>query len=233
MLGPGRLHSGHNLGSGHSAPQGRKRRAPFDLRASMGALWLVFVFAGAACGGGARSSGQLERVPDQRDQRRGALERVGQRLYRALAEGRPADLMMDDEALRALLLPEAATRARAHRASLGFRFDAVAPHLTRFREAEFAGLCLQSSRLEPGGGPVGLRADAWVFERALVVGTRPDGARLAAWVEGTFVFTDRGFSAIDLRRLERPRWEHSDLELSTCDMEVGLHEPLYVVGVTR
>ena len=45
---------------------------------------------------------------------------------------------------------------------------------------------------------------------------------VAAWVEGVFVYSNAGFKAIDLQRVEAPRWEHADLEIATCDMQAGL-----------
>ncbi len=34
------------------------------------------------------------------------------------------------------------------------------------------------------------------------------------------MFSDAGFGALDLERVETPRWEHSDLELAPCDMAI-------------
>ena len=103
------------------------------------------------------------------------------------------------------------------------------------REARYGGVCLQDARVERSGPPFGLRESGWVFDRALVVGVTsegPEGRRVAAWVEGTFVYTTEGFGAISIVRVERPRWEHSDLELAPCDMEVGVHSPLSIVEVS-
>jgi hypothetical protein len=63
-------------------------------------------------------------------------------------------------------------------------------------------------------------ASRWTIERVLVIGIRPGGRRIAAWIEGTFVYTDAGIGALDLERVEQPRWEHSDLELAPCDFAI-------------
>jgi hypothetical protein len=67
---------------------------------------------------------------------------------------------------------------------------------------------------------LGLQADGWIFDRFLLIGRRPSGRRIAAWVEGVFVYTDAGFTALDLERVEEPRWEHSDLEIAPCDLSI-------------
>ena len=43
--------------------------------------------------------------------------------------------------------------------------------------------------------------------------------RSAAWLEGTFVFTNRGWEAIAIRHMEVPRPDHADLELAPCDVQ--------------
>jgi hypothetical protein len=164
-------------------------------------------------------------LPRDAGERARVLEHTGRRIYRALRQGRPAALLVDDEDLRAVLSPAAADRYEAVRAVTRDRLTRDRDRFLPFRQARYQGICLLNSRLEPPRSPVGLVAEAWVFDRALVMGREASGRRFAAWVEGTFVHTSRGFLAIDLARVETPRWEHSDLELTTCDMELGIHDP--------
>lgn len=154
-------------------------------------------------------------------------------MYRLLKNARPQRLLLNDEELNRLLDPNAANQARALRPGVNQRLGVERARFRALNNAEFSGVCLQGAREEPAGGRLGLLEPAWVFERALVVGTQPGGRRLASWVEGAFVYTNEGFQAIALTRVEAPRWEHSDLELTTCDMEVGLTRPLDVVVVTE
>ncbi|MFW5875646.1 MAG: hypothetical protein ACOCXM_02800 [Myxococcota bacterium] len=172
-------------------------------------------------------------VPDERGVRNRALERLGKRIYRALARGDVKSLLLDDLAFRRLLAPEAATRASAWRTGVRTRLAMRREAFEVLEAAAYVGVCVQGSRLEPAGSPVGLREPGWVLDRVLVAGEKPGGSRLAAWVEGSFLYTDAGFGAISLDRVEEPRWEHSDLDLAPCDMEVGIRGPQHVVGVTR
>lgn len=183
---------------------------------AVGVLWTV----AAACGGESAQMRPLP-VPHEGQRRDEAMERYGKRLYETLGRGQPQSLLADDVELRALLTPQAASRYTALRMGAGMRLDVRPEEFVPFQQASFGGLCLQGSRLEPAGTPLGLSADGWVFDRALVVGVQPGGRRIAAWVEGTFVYTPEGFRALELSRVEAPRWEHSDLELAPCDMEVG------------
>ena len=86
--------------------------------------------------------------------------------------------------------------------------------------AEYAGICLQGAREAPADGPLGLEMPGWVFDRFLLIGLRVPGQRLATWLEGVFLYTDAGFFALDLERVEEPRWEHSDLEIAPCDLSI-------------
>jgi hypothetical protein len=189
---------------------------------------------GAACGAPSTSEPTVPvEVPQAKAARDRALARVGRRLFDALRRGAPERLLFDDGVLRRLLEPDAATRVAAYRLGRGARLDYRPAAFGGLRQSEYAGVCLQGARVEPSGTPLGLRKPGWVFDRALVAATTGSGRRLGAWVEGTFVYTNAGFGAIDLGRVEEPRWEHSDLELAPCDMEVGLDEPLPVVDVTK
>lgn len=183
------------------------------------------------CGGSAVAMRPLP-VPEDGAAREEAIRQGGERLYGALAAGRPESLLADDVELRSLVDPETASRYAVLRLGTGVRLDVAPEQLAPFARARFGGVCLQGARLEPKGSRLGLLSDGWVFDRALVMGIEPGGRRLGAWVEGTFVYTPGGFVALSLSRVEVPRWEHSDLELAPCDMEVGLRGTRYVVGVT-
>lgn len=178
-----------------------------------------------ACGGESVQMRPLA-VPTDGGARDAAISRYGERLYAVLSAGTPEQLLADDVQLRSLLTPEAASRYTALRMGSGMRLDVRPEQFVPFQQASYAGLCLQGSRVEPKGSPLGLVEDGWVFDRALVVGVQPGGRRIAAWVEGTFVYTPEGFLALELNRVEAPRWEHSDLELASCDMEVGTDQRL-------
>lgn len=177
-----------------------------------------------ACGGGAvlperRPTTPLP-LPDDREARSAAIDTFGRRAWQALAAGEPTRMLVDELVLRTLLDRTGASRLSALRPAIERRIGDRTDAIPLLANASYSGICLQGAREEPRGGVLGLRATAWVFDRALVIGTRADGRRIAAWLEGTFVFTDAGFEALDLERVEQPRWEHSDLELAPCDLAI-------------
>lgn len=204
------------------------------VRGAVGALVLL-----SACGSPASSgrppvsASQPMPVPRDDEARRVAIRDFGLELHAALRVARPSDLLFDDIALRELLEPEAATRAAALRQGVEARLRVDAAAFAALAETRFGGLCLQASRVEPASSVVGLRSRGWVVDRALLMALQPGGRRLGAWIEGTFLYTDAGFGAVDLSRVEAPRWEHSDLEILPCDMEVGIATPLPVVVATE
>jgi hypothetical protein len=157
-------------------------------------------------------------------------EDLGRRLH-GLYRGEPeTTVVLPPAELAEILVPRAAERlADQPRLDLG---PAVADG-DPLGGARYLGVCIQGARLEPAEGPLGLRRDRWVVDRALVVGLRPGRRRVAAWVEGIFVQTVDGYRAIALQRLERPRWEHSDLDLAPCDMGSGRWDPQYIGSVTE
>lgn len=135
--------------------------------------------------------------------------------------GRPTDLLYGDGDLEVLLADDAMARVAARRLALPDRLGIEPVRLSHpLESAEYAGICLQGARAEPPGGPLRLLSEAWVVDRVLVIGRRPTGRRIAAWLEGVFVYSDTGFAAIDLERVEEPRWEHSDLEIAPCDLSI-------------
>ncbi|MDQ3037815.1 MAG: hypothetical protein M3Y87_35805 [Myxococcota bacterium] len=180
--------------------------------------------SGTACGGSrARSATTPLPMPADVASRHAAMDAFGRRLHAALAAGRPIDVLLGDDELRVLLAGSAATRVAAHRAAIGMRVGDDTARLTLALEGtEYLGVCLQDARDEPDGATLGLRAPGWVFGRVLVAARRPGGHRIALWIDGVFVFTDAGFGALDLERIEAPRPRHSDLELAPCDMATNL-----------
>jgi hypothetical protein len=194
---------------------------------------LALLLGGASialgCGGGSEALRPTP-VPRVDASRRAAVDNAGAEIYAALSRHHPDELLIDDVGLRALVDSESATRYAAVRMSVSARTHGG--DFSALEGAEYGGVCLQGARAEPAGGTLGLTAEAFVFDRALVMGIYPGGRRVAAWVEGVFVYTTRGFVAIDLHRVEDPRWEHTDLEIAPCDMESGIRHPRQVVDVT-
>lgn len=160
-------------------------------------------------------------IPDTVDARNLAIDQLGHRAWAAMSAGDPRALLYADTDLDVLLDSGATARVAARRLALDERL-AIDPAALRspLATAEYAGICLQGARAVPAGGPIGLVADGWVFDRLLIIGRRPTGRRVAAWIEGIFVYSDAGFGAIDLERVEEPRWEHSDLEIAPCDLSI-------------
>lgn len=211
---------------------------------------IVVSLLGLACGGAAATARPPWRpmvAPPVRSERRAAAAAFGRRGFAALRAEVPGQLLYGEEGLRALLIPSAAARMVARRPMLPGGWAGVSRSATRstshgsragradrdgtspsggagrsgpWRRAFYAGVCIQGARVEASGSPLGLREPTWVFERALIIGRRPDGRRIASWLEGAFAFSSRGFFALYLERVEAPRWEHSDLDLARCDLAV-------------
>ncbi len=208
----------------------RHPRLGGSRRSARGLFVALAVTAAAGCAGATAEvrPEQPRGVPSSDAARQRALDGFGRQAYAAMAAGHPQALLFDDEALHSLLAPTAASRFTALRLGVGERLALRPAEFEPFRMARYAGVCLQNARVATKGGALGLKQDGWVFDRALVVGRQPGGRRVASWIEGTFLFTNAGFGALDLASVEAPRWEHSDLELATCDMEVGVHEAQHV-----
>ncbi len=184
------------------------------------AAYLVLVVLGGCAG-----SPLLPAVVDDEVVRDAALDALGRRLFRAAKEGRFTALLVDGEALDGLLDPAAADRVRHHRPLLARQFSGARRRGRHWRDARYAGLCIAHGETEQPGGPSGLIAPGFVVQRALLIGQREDGDRVAAWIDGTFVLTAEGLVAVEIRQVEAPRWEHSDLELGRCEIAVGSWEP--------
>jgi hypothetical protein len=154
-----------------------------------------------------------------------ALSACGARLHAALGQGQPARVLLDGSGLSRVLLPEAESRVLAQRAPLRAPGYVADTKSSLWSGSRFAEICVQQGREEPPNGALGLRAPGFVFERALLVGRELDGGLLAAWVEGVFVYTDAGFYALSLERVEPPRRDHSDLELAVCELRARSASP--------
>lgn len=191
------------------------------------------VLIAAACGG-ATSAGPpprptgLLRAPTSQSARADALRSFAERAFQTLQVRAVSDLLADDGATRRLLTDLAARRARGLREAQP-RYDGTpVAGFELLRESTFAGACFQGVREEPIGTAIGLQQPGWMFERVLLVGQEPTG-RVAVWLEGEFLWTDAGFLAVTIQSPERPRRGHADLELATCDVDLGVHQPLDVV----
>ncbi len=187
-----------------------------------------------ACGGGQTPAGStvaqraLE-APTSGEQRSAALHQFAERAFRTLRDGHAVELVFPDAALDRLLNAPSARRASGQRHDMP-RADVMAPRqFELLRGATFDGACFQGLHEEPAGSIVGLLHNGWMFERVLLVGSEPTG-RLAIWLEGEFLWTDKGFGAIAIHSAEAPRRNHADLELAVCDVDLGVHEPLAVVS---
>jgi hypothetical protein len=148
------------------------------------------------------------------------LDAFGHKLYAALASDALAEFMIDETAVRALLLPAAASRVAAQRLAPPPAISLASDDRVLLQSARYAELCVQQGRAEPSGGVIGLRQPGFVFERALLVGRDAEGGAIASWVEGRFVHTDIGFEALSVERVESPRRDHADLELAECELRV-------------
>lgn len=204
----------------------RRARPRSSLAGGPGAAAVTLALvslAAASCGGG-RAPIAGHTLPDLEDERDLAVRELGSALWEALSSGTPWTMLLEDDELRALLAPEEATRFAVRRGDVRSRLRADAERVpSAIGGASYLGVCAQDSRDEPGGSALGLRARAWVVSRVLVAGRIGGGTRrIALWVDGTFIATSMGFRAIDLERIETPRWEHSDLEILACDVSEGL-----------
>lgn len=159
-------------------------------------------------------------MPAATDARHDAMDAFGRRLHAALTAGRPADVLFGDDELRRLCDGSAATRIAARRGATSMRAGAQPAVAQGLARTEYLGVCLQYARDDDDA--LGLESPGWTFRRVLLAARLPGGRRTALWVDGMFVFTDSGFGALDLERVEAPRWEHSDLELAPCDMATTL-----------
>jgi hypothetical protein len=142
-------------------------------------------------------------------------------LFVAIQEERPQQVLAAPAELDLLLPVGTRSRIEQERRRGGAQFARMAGRPPVWSSAAYAGFCAQGAREEPAGGSLGLPEAAWLLDRLLVVAELGNG-RSASWVEGRFLFTDRGWRALTLSRVEAPRAGHSDLDLAPCDVEQGI-----------
>jgi hypothetical protein len=157
-------------------------------------------------------------LPADQPARAQKLGEIGRRLYATLRAGQPEQLVLDELELEAVVEPAAVSRITLVRAR-GSALPPARELAAAFEHTTYAGACFDRARPEAPAGELGLRAPGFVFDRVLVAGREPGGGRVAAWLEGTFVVTDRGVWALLLSRVEEPRREHADLALQACDLQ--------------
>jgi hypothetical protein len=191
---------------------------------------VVWIAASIALCGCASSTPAFEPrvLPSSARERDGLLASFGERLYVSLTDGHLERVLADTRAREAILKPDVSGRpARSVSPS------SITPaERSLWGSARYAGLCVQSGRTEYTFGTLGLRKNAFVFERGLLIGREPGGGDLAGWIEGVFVLTQRGFVALAIERIEPPRRDHSDLELAECEIADRRPMPQHVVSTS-
>lgn len=183
------------------------------------------LFASAlALGCGAAPPPRPRSMPDDAAERDRLVMALGETAWTALSEGHALDLLADEEAASRLLDPSAAARLEERRPGFRARLgEALHQIPDQLAGATYLGVCAQDARDEPAGGALGLSERSWVVRRILVAGRiASTSRRIALWVDGPFVFDGERFVAVELENVETPRWEHSDLELASCDVSHGL-----------
>jgi hypothetical protein len=163
---------------------------------------------------------RLSTPPNDRIVWRAELGKLGEQLFVGMRNGRLEGALARLPELEPLLTPEGQQIIERERQDHDASFvrARVGPSWTR---AAYAGFCAQGVHAEPAKSHYGLRDHAWTFERMLVVARKGRG-RSAAWVDGRFVYTSRGWLAFSVTGIETPRAHHTDLELAPCDVQEGI-----------
>ena len=169
-------------------------------------------------------------LPEDPYARQLALGQIGRQLYAAVGDGEPERLLVDRTELRSILDVDGAMRVVRLRELGTAPGLSAAEQRAAYSGTTYAGVCFDRAREEQAGSSFGLLRTAFVFERALIVATQPDGTNLAAWLEGSFVGTGDLVIALVLSRVEAPRREHTDLEILQCDFADGLKDIRPVVA---
>jgi hypothetical protein len=179
---------------------------------AVGCAWTL------GCGGATPATTGVHDGPARPDE--AAAMAAGEFLWREVVGGHTDRVLASEDTLNTLLAPEARSRLEVVNASKpdsgGGEASAAA------RDAEYVGVCIQTLRRAPAGPPIGLRRPAWIFEHVLVMGRSPDGPRVGFWLDGLFVFTDQGLRALDLRAVNAPAPETTEMALALCDLQVGV-----------
>lgn len=163
-------------------------------------------------------------LPDDEAARDAAVRALGESLWEGIARGDVFATLASDEQLEQLIDGEANTRLRLRRpgarARLGERMHTIPPQLV---DARYVGICAQDARDHDEASGLGLREPSWVIARVLIAGRVAGSARrIALWVDGPFVYDGERLVALEITAIESPRWEHSDLEIGSCDVTDGL-----------
>ncbi|MFT3921342.1 MAG: hypothetical protein QM778_02285 [Myxococcales bacterium] len=180
--------------------------------------------AWAACALGCGSSLRAPKpavLPVDQTARRESLDQLARALFDAIRADAPEQALAPAAELDELLPSPTRTRIEQERRRPIHQAASVPGHPAVWSAASYAGFCAQGAREEPAGGALGLGGAAWLLDRLLVVADLGNG-RSASWVEGRFLFTDQGWRALTLSRVETPRAGHSDLDLAPCDVEQGI-----------
>jgi hypothetical protein len=153
--------------------------------------------------------------------RRESLDQLARALFTAIQAEAPQQALAAPAELDELLPIQTRSRIEQERRRSGRQLSSLPGRPAVWSSASYAGFCAQGARQEPAGGSLGLMEAAWLLDRVLVVADLGN-ARSASWVEGRFLFTDQGWRALTLSRVEAPRAGHSDLDLAPCDVEQGI-----------
>jgi hypothetical protein len=151
---------------------------------------------------------------------RQSLDDLASTLFSALRAGRLEPVLVKPGELDRLLTVNGQMMVRREREEQALSLS-LSGTARAWATSTYQGFCAQEAHGERGGSAYGLRQDAWVVPRVLVVGRRGK-SRTAAWVEGRFFYTDRGWLALSVGRIEPPRSHHTDLEVAPCDVERGI-----------
>ncbi len=183
--------------------------------------WLAGMLALATACGSAVLAPRPALLPSDQLTRRESIDQLARTLFSAIQAASPERVLVPAAELDVLLPTPARSRIEQERHHSGARLFAMPGRPAVWSGASYAGSCAQGAREEPAGGALGLMEAAWLLDRLLVVADLGRG-RSASWVEGRFLFTDQGWRALSLSRVEAPRAGHSDLDLAPCDVEQGI-----------
>ena len=158
--------------------------------------------------------------PDDKAVWRDSLDELAARLFSGLREGHLEPVLVKRAELDPLLTLNGQMIVDHEREDQALSLS-LAGTANAWATFVYQGFCAQDVHAEPAGSAYGLKRDAWVIQRVLVV-ARKGKNRSAAWVEGRFFYSDRGWLALSIGRIEPPRSHHTDLEVALCDVERGI-----------
>lgn len=181
---------------------------------------LAVVLACCIAGCAHRAPPRLSTPPNDHTAWKTSLNTFAASLFSALRESQLEPVLVSYADLDAFLTPTGRIRVEHERSShRPYLLEAAA--YRAWARASYVGFCIQGTHAELANHAYGLRGDAWIVDRVLVVARR-GRSRTASWVEGTFLYTDQGWKALSVSRIEPPRSHHTDLEVAPCDVEYGI-----------